>query len=134
MKRTLITLAVATILIFAPMNLYGKTIPTIEEQVRREILMLPYYQIFDRIDFTVENGTVTLSGVVTRPVLKSSAEKILAKIDHHHALILRERIIINLARKQFIRFFILHGEKIISAPPRIFDSHKNPSQLITVQG
>ena len=80
MKRTLITLIVTAILLSAPINVFGKTLPTLEEQVHHEILMLPYYQIFDRIDIAVEGGTVTLSGVVTRPVLKSSAEKVLAKI------------------------------------------------------
>jgi hyperosmotically inducible protein len=39
-----------------------------------ELLMLPYYDVFDDIKFQVGGDTVTLLGSVTRPVLKSDAE------------------------------------------------------------
>ncbi len=41
------------------------------KSVRHEILMLPYYNIFDDIGFSINGNTVTLAGDVTRPVLKS---------------------------------------------------------------
>ncbi len=36
-------------------------------KVRHEILMLPYYGVFDAIGFQVDGSTVKLSGQVTRP-------------------------------------------------------------------
>jgi hypothetical protein len=43
------------------------TPPTIESRVRHEILMLPYYNVFDNLEYRVDDGgVVTLSGAVTR--------------------------------------------------------------------
>ena len=46
----------------------------IARQVRHELLMLPYYGVFDDLKFGVDGNTVTLLGAVTRPTLKSDAE------------------------------------------------------------
>jgi hyperosmotically inducible periplasmic protein len=53
----------------------------IAEQVRHELLMLPYYTIFDDLAFRVQGSTVTLLGAVTNPVLKSDAENVVKKIE-----------------------------------------------------
>jgi hyperosmotically inducible protein len=53
----------------------------IAKQVRHELLMLPYYGVFDDIAFRVEGGTVTLLGEVTRPTLKSDAENVVKRIE-----------------------------------------------------
>ncbi len=47
---------------------------TLEDQVRHEILMVPYIGVFDNLNYQVENGVVTLSGQVTDPVSKSDVE------------------------------------------------------------
>jgi hyperosmotically inducible protein len=44
-------------------------------EVRHELVMLPYYGVFDNLEYKVEGYTVTLSGQVTRPTLKSDAER-----------------------------------------------------------
>lgn len=46
---------------------------SLEDQVRHEILMLPYIGVFDNLNYSVDNGVVTLSGQVTRPVDKVTA-------------------------------------------------------------
>jgi hyperosmotically inducible protein len=46
----------------------------ITKKVRHELLMLPYYGVFDDLAFRVDGGAVTLFGQVTRPTLKSDAE------------------------------------------------------------
>ena len=46
----------------------------IAREVRHELLMLPYYGVFDDLAFNVEGDTVTLEGTVVNPVLKSDAE------------------------------------------------------------
>jgi osmotically-inducible protein OsmY len=53
----------------------------IAHEVRHEILMLPYYGVFDFIAFKVEGSKVTLIGQVTRPTLKSSAERVVKDIE-----------------------------------------------------
>jgi hyperosmotically inducible protein len=51
------------------------------KEVRRQLLMLPYYTIFDDLAFRVQGGTVTLLGAVTNPVLKSDAENVVKRIE-----------------------------------------------------
>jgi hyperosmotically inducible protein len=46
----------------------------LEQRVRHEVLMLPYYNVFDEIGFTVSGDRVTLTGQVTNPVLRTDAE------------------------------------------------------------
>lgn len=53
----------------------------IEREVRREIVMLPFYSLFDHFAFRVDGETVTLMGKVSRPTLKSDAEDVVKKIE-----------------------------------------------------
>ena len=53
----------------------------IEREVRREIVTLPFYSLFDHFAFQVDGETVTLMGKVSRPTLKSDAEKVVKKIE-----------------------------------------------------
>ena len=53
----------------------------ITREVRHELLMLPYFTVFDNIAYKVDGYNVTLLGQVTRPVLKSDAENAVKKID-----------------------------------------------------
>ena len=53
---------------------------TLEEQVRHELVMLPFYSVFDELSFEVTGNTVTLMGRVTRPVLKSDAVNVVKRI------------------------------------------------------
>jgi hyperosmotically inducible periplasmic protein len=48
--------------------------------VRHELVMLPFYDVFDDLAYRVEGSTVTLSGYVTRPTLKTSAERVVLKV------------------------------------------------------
>lgn len=50
-------------------------------EVRHELVMLPYYGVFDNLAFRVDGSTVTLFGEVTRPTLKSSAENVVKDIE-----------------------------------------------------
>ena len=53
----------------------------ITREVRHELLMLPYFGVFDYIAFRVEGSTVTLLGQVLRPSLKSDAENAVKHIE-----------------------------------------------------
>lgn len=51
------------------------------KQIRKEILKLPYYGVFDNIAFEVTDDTVTLYGQVVRPSTRSDAAKRVARIE-----------------------------------------------------
>ena len=53
----------------------------ITREVRHELVMLPYYGVFDNLAFQVNGGTVTLLGQVTRPTLKSDAENVVKHVE-----------------------------------------------------
>lgn len=46
----------------------------LSEKVRHELVMLPFYTVYDDLNFQVNGDVVTLTGEVTRPTLKSDAE------------------------------------------------------------
>ncbi len=50
-------------------------------EVRHELVMLPYYGVFDDLSYKAEGGTVTLIGEVTQPTLKSGAESAVKDIE-----------------------------------------------------
>jgi hyperosmotically inducible protein len=53
----------------------------LQRKIRRELVTLPYYGVFDNLAFEVNGGTVTLHGQVVRPTTKSDAERRVAKLD-----------------------------------------------------
>jgi hyperosmotically inducible protein len=53
----------------------------LEREVRHELVMLPYYGVFDNLAYRVDGSKVTLLGEVTRPTLKSDAEAVVKKIE-----------------------------------------------------
>ncbi len=53
----------------------------ITKEVRHELVMLPYYSVFDNLAYKVDGNNVTLLGQVTRPTLKSDAEHAVKRIE-----------------------------------------------------
>ena len=53
----------------------------ITREVRHELLMLPYFGVFDYIAYKVDGYNVTLLGQVVRPTLKSDAENVVKHIE-----------------------------------------------------
>jgi hyperosmotically inducible periplasmic protein len=53
----------------------------INKEVRHELVMLPYLDVFDNLSYRVDDNCVTLVGQVTRPTLKSDAERVVQRID-----------------------------------------------------
>jgi hyperosmotically inducible protein len=49
--------------------------------VRHELVMLPYYDVFDNLAYRVDGDKVTLFGQVVRPTLKTDAERVVKKIE-----------------------------------------------------
>ena len=65
----------------------------LEREVRHELVMLPYFGVFDDISFQVSGSTVTLSGAVTRPTLKSSAENVVKDIEGVESVVNRIEVL-----------------------------------------
>ncbi len=63
-------------------TLSPKAIQRITKEVRHELVMLPFYGVFDNLAYKVDpDGTVTLLGQVSRPTLKSDAENVVKRIE-----------------------------------------------------
>lgn len=54
---------------------------TTADRVRKELVTLPYYGIFDNLAYEIQGDTVTLSGQVVRPTTRKDAERRVAKIE-----------------------------------------------------
>jgi hyperosmotically inducible protein len=87
MKHKLMFVVVA-LLSFATLGLTqdrnqpsAKSQERITREVRHELLMLPYFGVFDSIAYKVDGSTVTLLGQVVRPVTKSDAESAVKHIE-----------------------------------------------------
>ena len=64
----------------APLSQKG--IERIIKEVHHELVMLPFYGVFDNLAYKVSpDGTVTLLGQVSRPTLKSDAENVVKRIE-----------------------------------------------------
>jgi hyperosmotically inducible periplasmic protein len=59
----------------------GRSQDRITREVRHELVMLPYYGVFDNLAYKVDGNTVTLFGQVTRPTLKSDAEHAVKNVE-----------------------------------------------------
>src|ERR1700751_1406893 len=59
----------------------AQSVERIQKEVRHELLMLPYLDVFDNLAYTVDGYNVTLMGQVTRPTLKSDAENVVKRIE-----------------------------------------------------
>jgi hyperosmotically inducible protein len=84
MKRNLkkIVLALAVLTISTSTLVQAATTSrTLPEAVRHELVMLPYYNVFDHLAYKIDGDTVTLYGQVTRPTLKTDAERVVRSIE-----------------------------------------------------
>lgn len=78
------TLAIAASAAFAApvaSNDEGLSSQQVVEKVRKELVTLPYYGVFDNLAYKVEAGTVTLYGQVVEPSTRKDAERRVARIN-----------------------------------------------------
>jgi hyperosmotically inducible periplasmic protein len=50
-------------------------------EVRHELVMIPQYSVFDNLAYSVDGGTVTLTGQVRDAIVKDSAEKAIKHLE-----------------------------------------------------
>jgi hyperosmotically inducible periplasmic protein len=79
--RPWISSLMAGVLLMTPALIWGGTgVQPLEEKVRHELNMLPFFSVFDHLTYRVDGDKVTLAGEVTRPVLKSDAQIAVSRI------------------------------------------------------
>jgi len=76
-----LVIALAACASLARSQVSEKAVQRIQKEVRHELLMLPYFGVFDNIAYKVDGYNVTLLGQVTRPSLKSDAERAVKGIE-----------------------------------------------------
>jgi hyperosmotically inducible protein len=81
MKSKILSMALALALASSTASLFARAPQgDLGDAVRHELVMLPYYTIFDDLGYQVDGSTVILTGDVTSPVLKSDAENVVKRI------------------------------------------------------
>ena len=93
-RRSLLLAAAAILVLSVPLVAASKTAPApatqnldetqlhLAKKIRHELLMLPYYSVFDNLQFSLEGDhTVILSGQTIRPTTKSGAENVVRRIE-----------------------------------------------------
>ena len=85
----------------------------IAADIGHELARLPFYMVFDHIAFHVEGGTVTLSGQVTRPTLKSDMENAVRRLAGVRQVIDNIEVLPDSAADQRLRlaeFLAIYGD------------------------
>ncbi len=54
---------------------------SLEQKIRRELVTLSYYSMFDNVNFELDGSQVILSGEVWWPALKKSAERVVGQLE-----------------------------------------------------
>lgn len=78
-----------TVLMFSALLFIGSPVDAnaqkrqrnLTEQVRHELVTLPYVGVFDNLAYKVEGSTVTLYGSVVQPTSRKDAERRVSKLD-----------------------------------------------------
>jgi hyperosmotically inducible protein len=63
----------------SPNNKVEDTDKTLKK-IRKELVTLPFYSVFDNLAFNYEDGVVTLYGQVSRPTLRKDAERVVERV------------------------------------------------------
>jgi hypothetical protein len=87
------------------------------EDIRRALLRLPYYGVFDYLAFTYDKGTVTLSGYAYRGSLKTDAVKAVQRVSRVDQVIDQIELLPasqNDDRIRWSTFYRIYGDAFLS--------------------
>ena len=83
--KSKLVMLVVTLVAGASVGLAAAPNPAADAQtmnkIRKELVTLPYYGVFDNLAYQVDGDTVTLSGQVVRPSTRKDAERRIARIE-----------------------------------------------------
>ena len=80
-KRVSLLSFLLAVSVFAAAPAFAQGNGRLDRQIRHEILMLPYYGVFDAIGYQINGRDVTLTGYVTRPSTARDAAESVADIE-----------------------------------------------------
>ena len=75
-------------------------------QVRHELVMLPFYSVFDNLLFQVDGHAIILSGQVSRPTLKADAERVVRRVEDVETVVNHIEVLPHSAHDDEIRLAI----------------------------
>lgn len=81
MRKILVPALLAAALVLPASGANGTAQDKFVKEIRHELVMLPYYGVFDNLAYSVNGRNVTLMGQVTRPTLKSDAERVVKGVE-----------------------------------------------------
>jgi hyperosmotically inducible protein len=64
-----------------PRQVPPQAVDRISKEVRHQLIMLPFLDVFDNLTYSVQGYDVTLKGQVTNPALKKDAERAVKQIE-----------------------------------------------------
>ena len=133
----LITLITGGFLTDAPAQTYasGKTeTQGLERKVFKKLLRLPYYGVFDLINYQVDGETVTLSGKVARSRNKKDAENAVENVEGVKQIVNNIEILPLSPFDDSIRFRLLKTYAARGAGIFRYLQEPNPSVRLIVEG
>ena len=74
-------MVLASLLLTASFAFATSPQPKSMEKIRKELVTLPYYGVFDNLEYKLEGSTVTLYGQVVNPVTRSGAARRVARLE-----------------------------------------------------
>jgi hyperosmotically inducible periplasmic protein len=99
-------------------NLSQRGRDRIIKEVHHELVLLPYYGVFDNLAYQVsDDGTVTLMGQVSRPTLKSDAENSVKRIEGVERVVNNIEVLPNSPNDDRIRrdtYRAIYGNDVLS--------------------
>jgi hyperosmotically inducible protein len=83
MKKLFAGVALALIVATMPAaaNPRGEVTDKTAKKIRKELVTLPFFSVFDNLSFKMEDGIVTLFGQVSRPSLKKDAARVVERVE-----------------------------------------------------
>jgi len=84
---------------FAALAVVGqnKSNERLVRNVRHELVMLPYYSVYDNLAYRVDGSKVSLFGQVQRPTLKKDAENVVKRIEGVDSVVNEIEVLPNIA-------------------------------------
>src|SRR4051812_16142902 len=83
--QTVLLLTLAAVEVFSQQSATGQkdsaSVQRMAEAIRKQLVTLPQYGVFDDLHFAIKGSTVILRGEASRPTLKSAAENVVKKIE-----------------------------------------------------
>lgn len=133
MNRRMLVLTLLLAVVFSP-ALQAQLQQRIESEVRHELLMLPYYGVFDWITFRVQGSKVTLHGQVSRPTLKKDCERAVTKIESVESVVNEIEVLPTSPNDDRIRSAVLRAVYGFASLQRYARGSRAPIHIIVKNG